>query len=88
MLLESPKRGNLVAKSKDERQKDAQVRELAKAPDGRRPGNHASDVSLSHDAFYREVFADGNVRPVESMQGNYAKCVANNQPKHKGKTQL
>lgn len=77
-----------MAKSKDERMKDAQVRELAKTPDGRRPGNHASDVTLSNDAFYGEVFADRNVRPIESMQGNYAKCRENLQPKHKGKTQL
>jgi hypothetical protein len=82
-----------MAKSIDERRKDAQVKELAKTPDGRSPGNHMSDVTLSNDAlsndaFYSEVFADRNVRPIESMQGNYAKCRDNSQPKHKGRKQL
>ena len=77
-----------MAKSIDERRKDSQVKELAKTPDGRSPGNHMSDVTLSNDAFYSEVFADRNVRPIESMQGNYAKCRDNSQPKHKGRKQL
>ena len=77
-----------MAKNKFEKGQVQRNKDLMKIPDGPRPGNHASDARLSNDAFYRDVFADGNVRPVESMQGNYAKCRENLQPKHKGKTQL
>ncbi len=77
-----------MAKSRDERQRDAQIKDLMKVPDPMKRGNRMSDVTLSNDAFYREVHADRNVRPIESIQGDFAKCRENLKPRHKGDKQL
>jgi hypothetical protein len=77
-----------VAKSSDERGKEAQFKTLQKTPDNRKMGSRCSDVTLSKEAFDREVHADRNVKPIESIQGNYAKCRKYTKPKHKGDTEL
>ncbi len=77
-----------MAKNTEERRREAQFRGLAKSPDGRRPGNHMSDVTLSNESFYSQVNADRNVKPIESIDGDFAKCRQNLKPHYKGKTQL